>query len=472
MPLRLRGTRPSSARARPPPLARPKPPTAAEGVCHDPCRQSSPASSTRRASDSSPERKRKAEDLAARACGHRRGGARRRLANRPPRPPHVPTHTHPSRPHPPKTTPTTVRAPAAAKKQQSLALSATAALLATPVSPAFAANADTDAAVDSAIATAVDAVRAAGGAVKTGAEVLAAGFKALQQGYEVAAPVVKQAADLAAPALREARDLAAPVVAQAAPAVSGALSSAVKATGVDVNALGGVARDAADLATAGAAAATPALGKVAAFLADKDPLTLGEYGLGATAAAYLAPALGGALAGGLRGYAGDLTPVQALDALANEGGAVLVDVRSSRDKESQGLPEVASSASGRVLEVEFATTDDRKLRSSLRDPAGIELKVTALQIAGLKRVSKGARVIVLDRSGGQAKAVARELARLGFGKAFVVQGGFDSWIRSKLLVKPAAPAFSPAASLPASIARTISTRPATPATRKALPAGR
>jgi rhodanese-related sulfurtransferase len=367
------------------------------------------------------------------------------------------------------------------KRTPKAALAALATAAVTLAPPPLALAADTDAAVDSAVATAVDAVRAAGGAVKTGAEVLAAGFKALQQGYEAAAPVVKQAADLAAPALREAAGLAAPALKQAAPAVTGALSSAAKASGVDVGSLGSAAREAADFASAGAAAATPAIGKLAAFLADKDPLTLGEYGLGAVAASYVAPALGGAIAGGLRGYAGDLTPVQALDALANEGSAVLIDVRSARDKESQGLPEVASSASGRVLEVEFASTDDRRLRSALRDPQGVELKVTALQIAGLKRASKGARLIILDRSGGQAKQVARELSKLGFRKAFVVQGGFDSWVRSKLLVKPAALAFSSApASLPAVIARTISTRPATPSsstkaassTRKALPAGR
>lgn len=363
--------------------------------------------------------------------------------------------------------------PAAPKKQQHLLAAATAAaVLFAPATPAAFAAAETDAAVDSAVSTAVEAVKAAGGAVKTGAEVLAAGFKALQQGYEVAAPVVKQGYELAAPALQQAADLAAPAIKQAAPAVSGALAGAVKAAGVDVGALGGAAREAAGIASAGAAAATPALGKVAAFLSDKDPLTLGEYGLAAGAAALVAPSLGGLLAGGLRGYAGDLTPVQALDALANEGSAVLVDVRSAREKEAAGLPEVASSASGRVLEVEFAQTEDRKLRGALRDPAGIELRVTALQVAGLKRASKGAKVIVLDRNGGTAKAVARELARLGFGKAYVVAGGFDAWVRSKLLVKPAAVSFSPAASLPAALARTISTRPSTPATRKALPAGR
>jgi len=368
-------------------------------------------------------------------------------------------------------------APAPAATAADTAAAAAAAAAAPAAAPS------SDAAVDAAVSTAVEAVRAAGGVAKTGAEVLAAGFRALQQGYEVARPALEQAADLAAPALRQAADLAAPALKQAPAALGDALAAGAKATGVDVDALGGAARGAAGLASAGAAAAAPAAGKVASFLADKDPLTLGGYALAAAAASLVAPALAGALAGGLRGYAGDVTPVQALDLLATDGSAVLVDVRTAREKESAGVPEVASSASGRVVEVEFAATGDRRLRGALRDPAAVELRVTALQVAALRRVRKGSRVILLDRSGGQARAVARELARMGFGRALVVQGGFDGWVRSRLLVKPAAPSpfsssSSPSSSsssgqglLPAALARTVSTR-AAPATRKALPAGR
>jgi hypothetical protein len=42
----------------------------------------------------------------------------------------------------------------------------------------------------------------------------------------------------------------------------------------------------------------------------QDPVTLAEYGLGAAALYVLGPALLGGLAGGLRGYAGELTAVQ------------------------------------------------------------------------------------------------------------------------------------------------------------------
>jgi hypothetical protein len=43
-------------------------------------------------------------------------------------------------------------------------------------------------------------------------------------------------------------------------------------------------------------------------------------------------------------------------------------------------------------------------------------QVTALQIAALKRVSGGSRIVLMDKNGGQAQTIAKELARRGFGK--------------------------------------------------------
>lgn len=84
------------------------------------------------------------------------------------------------------------------------------------------------------------------------------------------------------------------------------------------------------------------------------------------------------------------------------------------------------------------------------------------QISFLKRLNNGSKIILLDRYGGASKAVAKELAKRGYGRVFVVAGGFDGrngWVASKLLVKPVAGgSYAP---LP-NIARTI--------TRRALPA--
>ena len=64
----------------------------------------------------------------------------------------------------------------------------------------------------------------------------------------------------------------------------------------------------------------------------------------------------------------------------------------------------------------------QRLRGALRDPSTVECTLTALQIASLKRVSSGTKVVLLDRYGPAARAVAKELSRKGFGKVYTVQG--------------------------------------------------
>lgn len=64
------------------------------------------------------------------------------------------------------------------------------------------------------------------------------------------------------------------------------------------------------------------------------------------------------------------------------------------------------------------------------------VQVTALEIQALKRVNKGTKILLLDKNGnGASKAVAKELASLGFSNAYVISGGFQGWVSSKLQVK-------------------------------------
>lgn len=69
-----------------------------------------------------------------------------------------------------------------------------------------------------------------------------------------------------------------------------------------------------------------------------------------------------------------------------------------------------------VLEVEFAALEDKKLRSQLKNPQDIEAQTTALQIASLRRIGSSTKVVLLDRYGPQAEAVAKELSKKGYGK--------------------------------------------------------
>jgi rhodanese-related sulfurtransferase len=61
------------------------------------------------------------------------------------------------------------------------------------------------------------------------------------------------------------------------------------------------------------------------------------------------------------------------------------------------------------------------------------LQITALQIAALKKIGRGSKILLLDRFGNQSKAVAKELSRRGFGRVFVVAGATPIKRRTDLL---------------------------------------
>lgn len=342
--------------------------------------------------------------------------------------------------------------------------------------PALAQESD---AVDSAVANLTEAVKAAGQGVKAAIDLVGAGVKIAQEGYEVAAPVIKQGVDVAAPFVSEAvkvtTETAAPLLSRATPVVKDSLQSAINSVGVDVDSISRTTNVVTKTATEGATAAQPFISKALTFLTTTEPVLLAEYGLGAVALYYLAPYLVGGLFGSLRGFAGEVTAAQALDLVGSDGSAVLIDIRTEREKEAAGLADVPGGAKGKLLEVEYAFTEDKKLRGQLRDANAIEAQITALQIASLKKIGRGSKIVLLDRYGSASKAVAKELARRGFGRVFVVAGGFDGrggWVQSKLLVKPTASMFSGVSSspLPASLARTLSTRTESARGRRALPA--
>jgi len=328
-------------------------------------------------------------------------------------------------------------------------------------------------AVDGAVASVTEVVKATGSAVKAGLDIFGAGVKVLQEGYQVAAPVIKQGVDAVTPVVQEAvkvtTEAAAPVVQRTAPVVTDTLQSALRSTGVDFGTLKSTTGTLAKTAEEGAAVATPFVTKVANFLTTAEPTTLAELGVGAVALYYLGPGLLGAAFGSLRGFAGEISAAQALDTLS-EGNTVLIDIRTEGEKENSGLPDAPSSAGGKVIEVEYASIADKKLRGSLKDPGFLEAQVTALQIAALKRLNRGSKILLLDRYGNTSKIIAKELARRGFNRCYVVAGGFDGrggWVQSKLLVKPTAGMYSGAEPIGSKFARTLSTRTSG---RKALPA--
>lgn len=69
---------------------------------------------------------------------------------------------------------------------------------------------------------------------------------------------------------------------------------------------------------------------------------------------------------------------------------------------------------------------------SCRQIFRILLQMTILQIAALKKVKKGSRILLMDKNGGVAKDIAKGLNSRGYKKVYVIDGGFNGWTSSKL----------------------------------------
>ena len=97
---------------------------------------------------------------------------------------------------------------------------------------------------------------------------------------------------------------------------------------------------------------------------------------------------------------------------------------------------VPGNVTGNLIEVEFAVTANRRLRDRMANPEDVESRVTALQIAALRRLSRASEVFLLDANGSMSRVVAKKLKGLGFKNCFVVMNGYSGWMRAKLQTKP------------------------------------
>ena len=64
------------------------------------------------------------------------------------------------------------------------------------------------------------------------------------------------------------------------------------------------------------------------------------------------------------------------------------------------------------MELEFASIEDRRVREKLRNVGDLEVKITAMQVAALKRIGPGTAIFVMDRNGSAAKAGERRSVRV------------------------------------------------------------
>lgn len=331
-------------------------------------------------------------------------------------------------------------------------------------------------AVDSAVNQLIDAVRAAGGVVKQGLDVAGAGAQKAKEAVDVAAPYVRSATDAVAPyaktAVNTIKDVAGPAFRNAQPTLESSLSDAQKLLqqqGLDTNAVAGGARSATTQASGILDQLKPLVGSAIHFVQVTPSGLLAEYALGALGVWFIGPSVLGVAFKGLRGYAGDVSAPAALDLVSTRGNTYIIDLRSDREKENGGALDIPGG--GRLIELEYASVADRKLRSQLRNVSDLELQVTSMEVAALKKIGKGSTILLLDRNGGQSKAVAKQLRAKGFKRAFVVAGGFGGWTAAKLRVKPSS-SVSRVEVIPAASTISRAVGRATTSSRRALPSGR
>lgn len=125
------------------------------------------------------------------------------------------------------------------------------------------------------------------------------------------------------------------------------------------------------------------------------------------------------------GYAGPFSAQKALEVLQTQD-AVLVDVRSERQRLDSGVPELKRGARGKGITL----TPSQLLPSvsrRVRNPNDLALEIFGAQVASLARLGGGTRVIIMDDRGEVAKAVARSATAAGLRRVHIVEGGFRAW---------------------------------------------
>ncbi|GAY64546.1 hypothetical protein CUMW_234370 [Citrus unshiu] len=163
------------------------------------------------------------------------------------------------------------------------------------------------------------------------------------------------------------------------------------------------------------------------------------------------------------GYSGDLSSKSTLELLRGKENAVLIDVRhEARDfllrtstvfkvvfgllkergsllgsndlRERDGIPDLRRGARFRYASV-YLPEVGGSVKKLLRGGRELDDTLTAAVIRNLKIVQDRSKVIVMDADGTRSKGIARSLRKLGVMRPFLVQGGFQSWVKEGLRIK-------------------------------------
>ncbi len=116
------------------------------------------------------------------------------------------------------------------------------------------------------------------------------------------------------------------------------------------------------------------------------------------------------------GYAGDITPKEALALLQSDPKAQLVDVRSAAEWTFVGVPDLSSLQRKPIL-VEWQVFPGMGRNAEFDQTVAERLKAEG--------VATSTPITFLCRSGARSKAAAIAMTALGFSKCFNVVGGFE-----------------------------------------------
>ncbi|KAL6784747.1 CGL56 [Auxenochlorella protothecoides x Auxenochlorella symbiontica] len=161
------------------------------------------------------------------------------------------------------------------------------------------------------------------------------------------------------------------------------------------------------------------------------------------------------------GFSGTLSAEDLAAALAapGKGGILVVDIREAGTRASEGIPDLGDGEGCAAVALPVPTLDPGLVKK-LADPQGVALRTLGLEIARLKALQRGTKLVILDsRNDARAKAVARAAYAAGARRAYFLKGGFRAWRAAGLSVGRGSDYERGALGSVASAARRLAARP-------------
>lgn len=244
---------------------------------------------------------------------------------------------------------------------------------------------------------------------------------------------IKVVINLALPILQKSGDqalkIASPVIEEVSKKTQEAIHSSPEPIHIIAKIVGDVAQQAVEVLLG----VKPIALSTVEIIARSEPTTIMEASGVVLVTYLLLPTLFSAVSYNLRGYKGKLSPAQTLDLLSKRN-YFMIDIRLQYEQNIAGFPLLPSTAKNKIISIP-AEVLPRKVKALVRNTRKAEAGITALKISCLKLINRDSNIVIMDSSCDFAKAVARELTKLGFKNCWVMAGGFSGkqgWLQSYL----------------------------------------